>query len=83
MKRDVKRIRKRGKDIAKLDAILRLLASGEPLPAHYNDHPLKGDMHTYRECHIEANWLLIYQVVKEELILTATGTGSHSDLFDE
>lgn len=83
MKRDVKRIVKRGKDISKLITVLDLLASGQPLPARYYDHPLKGDMRGYRECHIEGDWLLVYQVFENKLILSASGTGTHSDLFDD
>jgi mRNA interferase YafQ len=57
MKRDVKRILKRGKSISKLIATLDLLATGKPMPTQYNDHPLKGDLRDFRECHIENNWL--------------------------
>ena len=83
MKRDVKRIVKRGKDISKLTATLDLLATRGLMPERYKDHPLKGDMQGYRECHIEPDWLLIYQIIDDELILLASGTGTHSDLFDE
>jgi mRNA interferase YafQ len=82
MKRDVKRMQKRGKDLAKLIAVLDLLATGLPMPEQYRDHPLKGDMRCYRECHIEPDWLLVYQIVHDELILLAAGTGTHSDLFE-
>jgi mRNA interferase YafQ len=81
MKRDAKRMQKRGKDMSKLDAALRLLASGKPLPHKFLDHPLKGSLVGFRECHIEPDWLLVYQVNKGELILLATATGSHSDIF--
>ena len=83
MKHDVKRENKRGRDISKLTAALDLLASGVQMPEKYQDHPLKGEMHGYRECHIEPDWLLIYQIVHDELVLLASGTGTHSDLFDE
>jgi mRNA interferase YafQ len=82
MKRDVKRMNKRGKDMSKLIAALDLLASGNPMPASYSDHPLKGDMKGYRECHIEGDWLLIYQIIEDRLILSASSTGTHVDLFD-
>ena len=81
MKRDVKRMSKRGKDISKMTAVIDLLASREPMPEMYRDHALIGDMKEYRECHIEPNWLLIYQIFENELILSASGTGTHSDLF--
>ena len=83
MKRDFKRVQKRGKDMKKLYALLKLLVLQEPLPKKYQDHPLKGDMQGYRECHIEPNWLLIYQIKDDELLLLASGTGTHSDLFDD
>jgi mRNA interferase YafQ len=83
MKRDVKRVAKRGKDLSKLAMVLNLLASGAQMPEEYQDHPLKGDMRGYRECHIEPNWLLIYQIFEDRLVLVASGTGTHSDLFDE
>ncbi|MCL2149677.1 MAG: type II toxin-antitoxin system YafQ family toxin [Dehalococcoidia bacterium] len=83
MIRDVKRMIKRGKDVSRLTVTLDMLASQIKMPQKYNDHALKGEMIGFRECHIEPNWLLIYRVDKEELILLATGTGSHADLFDE
>jgi len=83
MKRDVKRAAKRGKDISKLTATLDLLASGKQMPEKYQDHPLKGEMRDYRECHVEPDWLLIYQIDRGKLVLLASGTGTHSDLFDE
>ena len=83
MKKDVKRMRKRGKDLGKLTVAIDLLASGESMPENYKDHPLRGELHGYRECHIEPDWLLIYRIVQDELILLAAGTGTHFDLFDE
>jgi len=83
MKRDVKLMKKRGKDISKLTAALSLLASGKPMPPEYRDHQLLGNFNDFRECHIEGNWLLMYQIFKDKLILSASGTGTHSDLFDE
>ena len=81
MKRDVKLMKKRGKDISKLTAALSLLASGEPLPPRYRDHQLSGHLSDFRECHIEGDWLLMYQVFEDMLILSAASTGTHSDLF--
>ena len=83
MKRDVRLMKKRGKDISKLTDALSLLASGKPMPPKYRDHQLKGSLADFRECHIEGDWLLIYQVFEDTLILSASGTGSHSDLFHE
>ena len=83
MKRDVKLMKRRGKDIAKLTATLSLLASGKPMPQKYRDHQLSGNLSDFRECHIEGNWLLIYQIFENKLILSASGTGTHADLFGE
>jgi mRNA interferase YafQ len=82
MKRDVKRMQKRGKDMSKLGEAFRLLVSRQVLPSQFKDHQLKGEMKDYRECHIEGDWLLIYQIFEDKLILLASGTGSHSDLFE-
>jgi len=81
MKRDAKRMEKQGKDMSKLKEVLGLLVYGQPLPPRCKDHPLKGFLNGFRECHIESNWLLVYRIVKDELLLLATATGSHSDLF--
>jgi mRNA interferase YafQ len=83
MKRDVKLMKKRKKDISKLTAVLELLASGKPMPAKYRDHQLSGSLNDFRECHIEGDWLLLYQIFEDKLILSASGTGAHSDLFGE
>ena len=81
MKRDVKRMKKRGKDISRLTSVLSILASGNSLPAKNRDHQLAGNMSDFRECHIESDWLLVYRIEENVLILTATETGSHADLF--
>ena len=57
------------------------LASGNPLPQKYKDHQLTENLNDFRECRIEPDWLLMYQIFENELILSATATGSHSDLF--
>lgn len=80
-KRDVKRAEKRGKDLSKLRKLLLLLIERQPLPAVYRDHPLKGNWGGYRDAHIEPDWLLIYRVEGNELLLARTG--AHSDLFEE
>jgi mRNA interferase YafQ len=77
--RDVKRMRKRGKDLHKLQEIVKLLAEGTPLPAYHKDHPLIGPWQPSRDCHIEADWILIYTAYRDSLRLERTGT--HSDLF--
>lgn len=83
MKRDVRLMKKRGKDISKLTVALSLLANGEPMPPNYRDHQLSGNLSDFRECHIEGDWLLMYQIFEDKLILSASGTGTHSDLFGE
>ena len=78
-KKDVKKQRKRGKDLQKLKEILGLLISQEALPAKNRDHALTGDWVGWRDCHVEPNWLLIYKVSPGEVFLGRTG--SHADLF--
>ena len=80
-RKDLKRIRKHGYRLARLDDVLQMLLREEPLPAKHRDHDLTGDYTGFRECHIEPDWLLIYAIDKGKLILTASRTGTHSDLF--
>jgi mRNA interferase YafQ len=79
----VKLAKKRGKNIDKLMAVIRIIANGEVLAQKYCDHKLGGAYNNHRECHIDPDWLLIYKYTEttSELILTAVRTGSHSDLF--
>ena len=77
--RDIKRTRKRGKDLDKLRRVVKLLASEQPLPSKHRDHALIGPWQQSRDCHIEPDWILIYSVDDESLRLERTGT--HSDLF--
>jgi len=78
-RRVMKLAQRRGKDMSKLRGLILLLAEGGPLASHYNDQPLAREWKHYRECHLEADWLLIYKVKGDELYLVRTGT--HSDLF--
>ena len=80
-KRDVRQAQKRGKDMDKLKVLLALLIEGEPLPAHYLDHPLKGVWRSFRDAHIEPDWLLIYCV--DDKTVRFERTGRHADLFEE
>ena len=80
-KKDYKRIVKRGYDMRLPEKVIELLANQKPLPEKNRDHQLSGDYAGCRECHITPDWLLIYEVADEELILYLTRTGSHSDLF--
>jgi len=77
--RDIKRMRKRGKDLNKLRGVVKLLAEGSPLQAKHRDHALIGPWQPSRDCHIEADWILIYTPDKSSLRLERTG--AHSDLF--
>jgi len=81
-KKDYKTAIKRGLDIKKLDDIIVSLASGIPLLPNQKDHALSGDYAGFRECHIDPDWLLVYAIDGNELILTLARTGSHSDLFN-
>lgn len=80
-KKDYKRIVRRGYDVRLLEKVIGLLADQKPLPEQYRDHNLTGNYAGCRECHITPDWLLIYEVDGNELILYLTRTGSHSDLF--
>ena len=78
-KKDIKRMSKRGKNFSDFKIILSKLASGIQLELKYNDHLLFGQHRGTRECHIEPDWLLIYEINTDDLILVRTG--SHADLF--
>ena len=80
-KRGYERAKKRGKDISKLELTLEALVRGEALPEAMRDRSLGGTYRGHRECHIEPDWLLIYRVDEEGLVLVATRTGSHSELL--
>jgi len=77
--RDIERVRKRGKDFEKFKIIARALIEGSNLDPIHRDHRLVGDYAGRRECHIEADWLLIYKLEKDQIIFERTG--SHTDLF--
>jgi len=72
-------MRRRGKDLSKLQRLVRLLAEGSLLPHQYRDHSLVGNWAPSRDCHIEPDWILIYTPEPEMLLLERTGT--HADLF--
>jgi mRNA interferase YafQ len=78
-KKDVKRVEKQGKDPHKLRKVLQALLGGERLAPQYRDHVLVGQYKGTRECRIDPDWLLIYELTESELVLIRTG--SHSDLF--
>lgn len=80
-KKDYKRVKKQGKDLCLLEKVIDMLLAGETLSARYRDHALSGSYTEFRECHIQPDWLLIYAINENELVVTASRTGSHSDLF--
>lgn len=82
-KKDYKLAVKRGCDPEKLEKVVALLCSETPLPEKYRDHALVNSRNYkgMRECHIQPDWLLVYKIVQERLILQLIRTGSHSDLF--
>ncbi len=82
-KKDYKLAMRRGLDIQLLDDVIRKLASGETLDEKYRDHALTGKWSGHRECHIQPDWLLVYHIKKDVLVLTLSRTGSHSDLFNK
>jgi mRNA interferase YafQ len=78
-KRDLRRLKRQGKELAKIREAILLLAYGKDLPDRYLDHPLRGQWRDYREIHIEGDWVLIYGKTEDELLLVSTG--SHAELF--
>lgn len=80
-KKDYQLAKKRGYDIRLLKEVIELLAEGKVLPEKYFDHALSGNYAGCRECHILPDWLLVYRIEKELLILALTRMGTHSDLF--
>lgn len=80
-RKDYKLAIKRGLKIELLERVVELLAAGETLPEKNKDHALTGNWVGHRECHILPDWLLVYRVEDDVLVLTLTRTGSHSDLF--
>lgn len=77
--KDLKRMKRQGKKIDKLKLIMPSLVAVEPIDPIHKDHRLIGNWQGRRECHIEADWLLIYKIDKNQVIFERTG--SHSDLF--
>ena len=80
-KRDLKLAKKQGKDLNKLYDVIERLANDEVLEEKYRDHDLKGEYEGSRECHIEPDWLLVYEIRDEVLVLMLYRLGTHSELF--
>ncbi|WP_147635043.1 type II toxin-antitoxin system YafQ family toxin [Treponema pectinovorum] len=81
MKKDMKLIVKRHYNLNLFSEVVEKLANGLPLEEKYHDHGLEGNWANHRECHIRPDWLLIYQIKDDILVLELARTGSHSDLF--
>ena len=81
-RKDYKRCKKRGLDMQLLAVVIDTLLAEKPLELKYRDHALTGNYTGFRECHIQPDWLLIYRADRDALILTATRTGTHSELLD-
>ena len=79
--KDLKRMAKRGMPLRELETVIDRLLDQTPLPEKHRDHPLVGDYAGFRECHVRPDWLLIYMVQADRLVLTCMRTGIHSDLF--
>lgn len=82
-KKDLKLVQSRGYDLELLTEVIEMLADGKELPAKYRDHALLNSRNykNKRECHVLSDWLLIYEICNDELLLYLTRTGTHSDLF--
>ena len=80
-KKDLKLAKKQNKDLDKLFEVVNTLADGGTLDSKYRDHDLSGDYKGARECHIEPDWLLVYEIREDVLVLMLYRLGSHSGLF--
>lgn len=80
-KKNLKTAMKRGYSIESLNNVVNTLASGQLLPEKNKDHNLSGNWSNYRECHVEPDWLLIYKMENDILVLTLVRTSTHSDIF--
>jgi mRNA interferase YafQ len=80
-KKDLKLAQKQNKNLDKLFEVVNILAEGGTLDARYRDHDLSGNYKGTRECHIESDWLLVYEIKDEVLVLMLYRLGTHSELF--
>lgn len=80
-KKDLKLAKKQNKNLDKLFSVIEILANGGVLEAKYRDHDLTGKYKGTRECHVEPDWLLVYEIRGDVLVLMLYRLGSHSDLF--
>ena len=80
-KKSYQLMKKRGYDLAQLDAVIDRLRQGKKLEERHRDHALTGNFAGFRECHVRPDWLLVYLVEQDILTLTMVDTGSHADIF--
>ena len=80
-KKDLKRLKKRQYDLTLLEKTVDKLAAGEVLELKYHDHNLSGGLSGFRECHIAQDWLLVYRIEENDLILLLMRTGTHADVL--
>ena len=80
-KKDLKKAKKQNKNLDRLFDVIDILSNGGTLEAKYKDHALSGDYKGARECHIEPDWLLIYEIQNNVLVLMLYRLGTHSELF--
>ena len=78
--KDLKKIKKRGYDLTLMNEVVTQLQEGKQLDAKYKDHPLTGNWKGFRDCHIAPDWVLVYRIYKDKLLLVLTRTGTHCDL---
>ena len=79
--KDLKLMKKRGYDLKLLKEVIDILSKEEELSSKYKDHYLQGDYIGFKECHIKPDWLFVYKIDNNILVLTLSRTGTHSDLF--
>ena len=79
--KDIKNLKKQNRDLTELFNVVNIIAKGETLDKKYRDHKLVGNFNDYRECHIENDFLLIYKIEKDKLILILYRAGTHSEIF--
>ena len=80
-RKDLKRLQKQHRDLLLLETVLEMLRDGVPLPPQYRDHPLTGNMKGKRECHIQTDWLLVYEYDQDTVYIYLMRSGSHAELF--
>lgn len=80
-KKSYKQAMKRGLNTELLDTVVKQLAEGKPLDPKYHDHQLSGEYKSYRECHIQFDWLLVYRIIRKKCVLYLLDTGTHEEIF--